>query len=162
MLGNVTSSGRTIDHIRVRSCCYNNKLHWCVSTVSEQARKAPQSWSGEAQSTVNISPISTIMNVCGKLQIPPPCPFPRPRSWLVSTLDAVKLLIKIHNSVMPGGDQDSSDETAFCLKVSTVGIAEITRQACTYTVQINVPFVKISLELQYFIFPLQSHVETYA
>ena len=117
MPGNVTSSGRTIDHIRVRSCCYNNKLHWCVSTVSEQARKAPQSWSGEAQSTVNISPISTIMNVCGKLQIPPPCPFPRPRSWLVSTLDAVKLLIKIHNSVMPGGDQDSSDETAFCLKV---------------------------------------------
>ena len=122
MPGNVTSSGRTIDHIRVRSCCYNNKLHWCVSTVSEQARKAPQSWSGEAQSTVNISPISTIMNVCGKLQIPPPCPFPRPRSWLVSTLDAVKLLIKIHNSVMPGGDQDTSDETAFCLKVRHASI----------------------------------------
>ena len=65
------------------------------------------------------------MNVCGKLQIPPPCPycpFPRPRSWLVSTLDAVKLLIKIHNSVMPGGDQDSSDETAFCLKVRHASI----------------------------------------
>ena len=62
------------------------------------------------------------MNVCGKLQIPPPCPFPRPRSWLVSTLDAVKLLIKIHNSVMPGGDQDSSDESAFCLKVRHASI----------------------------------------
>ena len=53
--------------------------------------------------------------------------------------------------------QQSTDEFD-----DTVGIAEITRQACTYTVQINVPFVKISLELQYFIFPLQSHVETYA
>ena len=54
-----------------------------------------------------------IMSICDKLQ----SYYQLDRSWIVSSIDAVKLLVKLKNTVMPSREE-KRDEAAFVSKVS--------------------------------------------
>ena len=57
------------------------------------------------------------MSSCCSFQIAN-VPSLRPRSWLTSSIDTVKFLVKFKNSVMPSEESRRRDEAAFCFKVS--------------------------------------------
>ena len=56
------------------------------------------------------------MSICEKLQID------QYTTWLSSSINSVKLLVKVRNYVMPATSQDhgKQDETGFCWKVSSI------------------------------------------
>ena len=61
-----------------------------------------------------------IMSICDRLQ----SYYQLDRSWIVSSIDAVKLLIKLKNTVMPSGEE-KRDEAAFVSKVSFYVISRL-------------------------------------
>ena len=59
--------------------------------------------------------IIIIMSVCDRLH----SYYHLDRSWISSSIDVVKLLVKLKNSVMPAGDE-KKDEAAFVSKVTSI------------------------------------------